>query len=255
VLGPKESYLTLVEQAYKPPTKHDKSPLRPSNAGVCERALFIAYQEYLQNIPIKPLTHREHRIFSLGHAIEAEIIQLFAAIDADFKVMYKQQIVDHSTPTGLIEGSMDWCLISEKHKVIMDAKSRKDRIFGGQSSWEKDIAELSQFGIILDKNGVYLEDPIAFVKGSKDSSLVKNIVQLNVYATSDFCLKRGINHASIIRYNKNDSRWLEVRFAPSIILLNYVIEKFDRVRKATNIDELEGECVQGTMEQRFCPAC
>jgi len=258
MIGPTKSYLTLAEEAFKPPTQHEKSPLRPSAAGICERALYIAYQEYLQNKPIKALTHREHRIFSLGHSIEANIIELLSE-NPDFKVVYKQQVVDHvlATPSSahLLEGSLDWCLISDKHKVIMDAKSRKDRQLGQSSMWDSDITQLSQLGEIVDDNCIYIDDLYSFVKQSKDATMVKNVIQLNVYATSNFCVDRGIDHASIIRYNKNDSRWLEVRFKPNPGVLAYVLIKFSRVMQAQSIEELTGECQPGTMEQRYCPAC
>lgn len=254
VLGPNRSYLSLSDESFVSPNTIDDSPLRPSNAGICERELFLRYKAWKEQSKVKGHDVRIQRIFNLGHAIEKLIIDDFKKLSG-FKVLYGQQIMDHGLLPGssqLFQGSMDWCLISEEHKVVMDAKSRGGR---GSYTWDKEVAEACAIGITIDDNGVWIADTDAFVKSSKDHELVKNILQLNVYATSRFCEDRGINHASIVRYNKLNSEQYEFRFAPSKTLLNYVLTKFARVAVAKSIDELQSECIPGSMKQRYCWAC
>lgn len=258
MLGPSKSYLTLVDEQYQPPLLINDSPLRPSAAGECEHSLFLKYQAWKQKTPVsRVLTAREQRIFDLGFAVEDLIVEQFSKVPG-FKVLFAQQIIDHGLIPGstqLFQGSMDWCWVSEEHKVVMDAKSRKDRSWGNSSSWDKDIAEATQFGTSIDSNGVFISNVEEFVDKSKDDTLIKNIKQLNIYATSSFCQVRGIDHASIIRYNKNDSRQFEFRFHPSQLLLEHVKEKFGRVASASAPYTFVDVCRPGSISQQYCDGC
>jgi hypothetical protein len=258
MLGPKTSYITLLEENYEAETAHDRSPLRPSAAGYCARKLAHEYHSYLKSEPkIDTIDSRTSRIFKLGHKIESAVIEEFETLK-NFKVIYKQQVVDHgllADGTSLLEGSMDWCLVNAEAKVIMDAKSRKDRPSSdGYTGWDEDGSRLMDLPSVrqIDIYGFWIEDIEKFIEESNDSSLIQNIIQLNVYATSKFCLDRGIDHASIIRYNKNDSRLLEIRFKPNRNVLNQVICKFNAVLNSTNPEQIPCSCKPGSQQAHWC---
>jgi hypothetical protein len=55
-----------------------------------------------------------------------------------------------------------------------------------------------------------------------------------MYANAQFLKERGVDHAAILQYNKNDSRLREIRFKPSATVYQQVRDKFLLV--STTID-------------------
>ena len=95
-----------------------------------------------------------------------------------------------------------------------------------------------------------------FLEKFDDPFFANNLYQLNFYGCSDFLRERGCKLASILQYNKNDSRIREIRFSPSLAVFEKTKEKFERVQRIVDaeksITSLKCECVLGSMKAAFC---
>lgn len=247
----------------------NSNPLRPSSAGFCGRRLAYELGEHRKVIPKiekKPMEPHVWRLFKLGYAVERESLSALRLIK-EIDVRYGQQILQffkikrgEGIKEEWMEGSPDGVVWSETHKGIFDVKSKKDRfskIF--KSEWEETLEDFDQFEslIKLSPTSYYADDLLEFIQelGWEDF-LVDNLCQLNLYALSDFIVERGIDHAFILRYNKNSSQHLEIRFRPSKVVYEIVKEKFNRVSLSVDKNEIEKvkrDFTLGSMRCAFCP--
>lgn len=273
--GPPVGYTDLLDYEIGEKLKREQEdqskkyfPLRPSSAGFCSRRLAYEMMEYLgfASYNREILQPNVHRLFELGNSVEYSVLKQFDLVKL-INIRYKQQLltcgildpVNNETKGQIIEGSCDACFISEKYKCIMDVKSAKDgfsKIF--PTRWDETLdkyKELNSVKVISD-TAFYIEKIENFIEEYNDSFLNNNILQLNLYACSNFMKERGIDHAVIYKYNKNDSRHYELRFKPSQILADKVISKFNLVNKAVynkKPEEAPRDYTLGSMTCAFCP--
>jgi hypothetical protein len=273
-LGPATGYTdlldkALMEEAIKEVEGARKyNPLRPSSAGKCARRLAYELAEYRLGwkYDTKPLEPRTKRIFALGHGIEFAAIRDFRKLPG-FQVKYCQQVIDsfyiergiEGLPPDRLEGSLDWVLWSDEHRVVMDAKSRRDKFSSKWSTeWKTEISALKRLDTVttISATAVWIDDLVQFFdEYGRGETLADNLAQLNIYATSEFCASRNISHGSVYRVNKNDSQHLEVRFRPSIAALDEIRAKFNMVSKAVDIEKPEDvprEFELGSFNCSFC---
>jgi len=247
ILGPEQSYVSMLDEAMQSDKETEDLkgrvyiPLRPSASGNCSRELGYQLMEYRGKTAYSPekIDPRVQRIFSLGHAIEAHLLRHFGQVQK-FKVKYKQQVLEFfELPEGdIIEGSLDMCFISDDHKCIGDVKSKGDKFsISHKSNWDQTREAYAAMSSVrqIEDDFFWIPNLDQFLEELYDPYLAANFLQLNLYATSDFIVKRGIDHAVIIQYNKNDSRVREFRFKPSMSIAEKVKCKFLAVANA--IDE------------------
>lgn len=267
MIGPSKSYCSLVdeqllEQYLKEQEGDAYYPLRPSSAGYCARKLAHQLNAYMGHEP-KVVEDRKAsviRLLNLGHSIEYHVLKYMENMPG-FKLRFKQQVVSlFKLPSGrLIEGSMDAVLWSEEHKAVMDVKS----VGNGWSKayatrWDEMLAKYDSLPTMkkFDEGAYYIEDVMAWLDEVGEDALVANVFQLNLYACSDFLRERGVNHAVLMRYCKNDSKHHEIRFKPSMELFKLVEEKFAVIENAVmkkRPEEVPKEYALGSMACGFCP--
>ena len=258
------------EQAeYKAGTKKRYFPLRPSAAGYCSRRLAYELMEYYgyAEYPREVREPNVYRLLELGHSVEYSSLRQFQLVTL-VRPTYKQQVLtcfaldepEDDGSTKLIEGSCDACFISDKYKCIMDVKSVKDGFSKAYATrWTDNLAKFSGMETLekISETAFYADDVEAFLAElGMDDFLVENIIQLNLYACTDFMRERGIDHAFIYKYNKNDSRHYELRFRPSLDLAKSIEEKFDLINNCVKNQEPEKVPKMfslGTMHCSFCP--
>lgn len=268
--GPEVGYVDLLdhytdEKIKESADKQSYFPLRPSSAGKCTKELtyelmeFEGKAKYEKNIR----EANEQRLLDLGHSIEYHIIQQFYNVPL-FKLLYKQQVVKAFTLKRgekplLIEGSMDAVFISDHWKGVVDFKSKKDKYSSYYSSnWQETTEKLSQMASVkqLTEKTFYADDLETFLKELNDPFFEANFLQLNLYARSEFLVERGIDHAAIIQYNKNDSRVREVRFRPSQKLADKIKNKYQRVVDAVDSGDgpqsVKRDFKLGSIKCAFC---
>jgi hypothetical protein len=247
--------------------KRKRHPLRPSSAGACARRLAYELMEYRgHTFYDKELrAPNTYRLLELGHSVEYSALKNFELIKV-IRARYKQQVlsffeldsIDGQTEKELIEGSCDVVLINEQWKCVMDVKSQKDGWSSAyQSRWNETMAKYDAMPSLakISDTAWYAEDVEAFLQELGDDFLADNIYQLNLYACSDFLRDRGIDHAVIYKYNKNDSQHYELRFKPSLALYEKVREKFNLINRA--VAQKKPELVPrasmlGSMRCAFC---
>lgn len=270
VLGPPIGYVDMLDiamqkksdaEAAAPLNKH---PLRPSSAGKCARELafeYAMYKGYVQGIKREAFTPETQRIFSLGHAVEKDIMYHFRGVP-ELQSRYAQQTLsffrlDDGT---LIEGNIDNVFLNPKWKCVVDFKSKKDKFSAYYASkWDEDSDKLSRLSSVeqLTETTFWVEDLEKFLAELDDPFFEANFLQLNLYACTEFMRERGIDHAAIIQINKNDSRMREVRFRPNEAVRAHVEEKFRRL--ASVVDETKDPTqvrkgfVLGSVKCAFCP--
>jgi hypothetical protein len=209
---------------------------------------------------IEPLAPSTYRLFRLGHSVEYHLLQQFGFCEA-FQVRYKQQTVSWEKlhDGTLIEGSLDLVFISDKWKCIADVKSKKDKFSKSyKTDWEAESGKLEEMASVtkLTDTTFWVENLEAFLEELRDDFFASNFLQLNLYANSEFIKERGIDHGSILQYNKNDSRLREIRFKPCPKLAAKVIKKFQDV--AITIDKnkdptkLPRDFALGSSKCAFC---
>jgi len=106
----------------------------------------------------------------------------------------------------------------------------------------------------ISETAFWIPNVEAFFDENKDESLQQNITQTNFYALNPFMKERNISFGGILRYAKNDSQIVELRFALSQQLYDYVLEKFRRIHANAKTPELvPKDAVLGSMACAFCP--
>ena len=244
------------------------NPLRPSSAGNCTRKLAYERMEYkgLAKYDADPITPDLHRVFKLGHAVERNVIYDLEDIEV-FSVKYKQQVVELMKVDGEIyEGSLDMCIFMKNSKGVGDVKSKNDRFFKPwETKWDLYNQKLLASPSVkqIDEFGFYVDDLPAFIAELKDKEqfndpwFADNFEQLNVYANSQFLKDRGVNHAFILQYNKNDSRLREIRFKPSELVFEQTKLKFETVINAVdrhqNPDLAPRDYEKDSLRCKYCP--
>lgn len=272
ILGPEVSYCELldheIEEKIKKDNKEKKFPLRPSAAGYCARRLAFDLMEYrgYASYTKEPLEPSVYRLLNLGHSIEYSALKNLELLDG-FSLRYKQQMVSMfrldplslDLPGQLIEGSVDVVLWSDKFKCVLDVKSAGDGwSVAYKSRWEETLSKFDGMKTLtkLSENGWYADDLEALIEELNGDYLVDNLVQLNLYACTDFLRERGIDHGVIYKYNKNSSKHYEIRFRPSMALFEKIKDKFNKINKAVNEKKPESikcESFLGSMRCAFCP--
>jgi hypothetical protein len=271
ILGPPQAYVDLLDAVLEAEAEKEITgprqwnPLRPSNAGKCPRKLALELAEYRLGwkYTAKPLPPTTKRLFRLGSAVEWEAIKDFQKVPG-YSVRYKQQVVDSfeiargkpDLKPERLEGSLDWVLMSKDFACVMDAKSRKDKFINKwMTTWKADLKALKELEsvVTLSANAIWIPDLKAFLdEYGWHETLSENVLQLNVYACSDFCTSRGIDHAAIYRYNKNTSEHFEARFKPSPEVLALTKAKFDRISIAVDQERPEDIAPEHAPGWSFC---
>ncbi len=275
LLGPDVGYTDLLnhetmdlmeEQAE---ATSDYHPIRPSSSGNCTRELTYQLMEYTGQAKFskKVDSAESHRLLNLGGFIETHLIKMFDKFLKVFKIRYKQQMVEFyrltsktdSALSHIVEGSIDLCFWSPKYKCVIDVKSKKDKFSVAYSSqWDETSAKLAgmQSCVRISETAFWVEDLEKFVEELRDPFFVSNFLQLNGYACTEFLKSRGVDHAAIVQYNKNDSRVREIRFKPSVALFEKVKQKFQTVLDAVGAKDIElapRDYALGSIKCAFCP--
>jgi hypothetical protein len=273
MLGPSLGYIDILDayltnKAEKEATSQRTSnPLRPSAAGFCTKKLGFEFMEYRGLAPTQGEVRAPNvsRLLDFGTAVEYHVIRLFERMDLkavralvpgledleSLRVMYKQQSLSFfpirdDNGKGfpeLIEGSTDLVFISNKFRCILDVKSKGSKASRqkgwGRTSWNDDDDKLEEMSSVqrVTETLFYVDDLVAFLDELDDAFLAHNFYQLNLYAMSDFMRERGIDHASILQYAKNDSRMREIRFRPSQTIYDLVKLKFTKVAEAVDVHQ------------------
>lgn len=265
-LGPDKGYIEMLDEALlkleeeKALQGRAYNPLRPSSAGYCARKLAYQNQEWMKLAPYTAEVKKPSviRLLNLGHFIESHIIQEFRKIKG-LELKYMQQILGflEYEDGELAEGSMDMGLkMAGFNGGAADAKSKGDKFSGyAASKWDQDGESYGKMASVERINEVFFKIPDldAFLAELRDPFLKANFYQLNVYVNSPFLKERNYDHASVIQYNKNDSRMREFRFKPSQKAFEYVQDKFRRIKaNAATPEVIEREHSLGSMSCSYC---
>lgn len=262
--GPR-SYVELLDEVMERRTAEGNArvstPIRPSNAGACTRRIAHDYLAYLGKAEKIEETRKPsvERLLKLGHFIEEHLVDDLKEIP-EMGVRFQQQLVEmFELPGGTrVEGSLDAFMWAEDVRGVLDVKSIGDRWHNHfNSKWDSLLSSYRPLAAEFGANSFYVEDLAKFLKAiGSDDSLYKNLIQLNLYACTDFLQKRKVDHASIIRYNKNNSALMEIRFKPSM-------EVFESTRSRLAAVETAGaegdatlapkERVLGQLDCTYCP--
>jgi hypothetical protein len=262
--GP-QSYVTLLDAVMAERTAEGNakasSPIRPSNAGSCTRRMAHDYLAYLGKAPKIEETRKPsvERLLKLGHFIEEHVVDDLKSIPG-MGVRFQQQLVEmFELPGGTrVEGSLDAFMWAESVRGVLDVKSIGDRWHNHfNSKWDSLLASYRPHAVEFDTNSFYVDDLAKFLAAiGSDDSLYKNLIQLNLYACTDFLQKRKCDHASIIRYNKNNSALMEIRFKPSREVFEHTKARLAAVEEAGNsgdVAKAPKERVLGQMDCTYCP--
>jgi len=278
ILGPPVGYTDLLdheireklkrEEEAKAEGRHKFFPLRPSAAGYCARRLAYDLMSYRghAHFPQEPKEPHVYRLLELGHSVEYSVLRNFELLKI-VQPRYKQQVLtffklerlDPDSERELIEGSCDVVLVSKDYKCVMDVKSQKDGFSAFYATrWDETLAKFDQMKTLTKVSDTcwYADNLEAFLNESGDAFLSDNLYQLNLYACSEFLQARGVDHAAIYKYNKNDSRHYELRFRPSPALAKRVQEKFNLISKCVDAkkpEDVPREAMLGSMRCAFCP--
>lgn len=275
LLGPSEGYVDMLDTATEANAKAEANgekkfnPLRPSSAGKCTRELAYELIEFLglETYEKEERSAEMQRIFGLGHHVERHLIQEFERNVKDITLKYKQQVVTFFKLEAknlpdlnlTIEGSIDTCFWSPTTRGVADFKSKKDRFSQFfKTNWDESTDKLSNMESVTKVSDTFFWVPnlVTFLDELKDPFFEQNFVQLNGYACTDFMRERGVDHASILQSNKNDSRMREVRFAPSLEVFERTKAKFQSVVNAVdqkNIELAPKDHMLGSMKCAYCP--
>jgi hypothetical protein len=263
--GPAKSYARLCDEVLIARAEKQRSyhPLRPSSAGTCARRLAHELMGFEGKGPVikeerKPSVER---LLSLGHFVEEQVIGELKEIP-NLAVRFQQQVVDFFELSNghKVEGSLDAFLWSDETRGVLDAKTIGDRFHAAFfSKWDALLEGYHKMKtcVAFDENAFWVEDLPAFLRelGTEDS-LYKNLIQVNGYACTPFIQARGCDHGSILRYNKNNSRLMEVRFAPSMEVFQQTLLKFNSIVEAVSKNAPETvakERVLGSVDCAYCP--
>lgn len=278
ILGPPVGFVDILfdhltekskaEQALLKESGSTKNTLRPSSAGKCTRELAFELmessgQKYYEKQPLSPETQL---IFSLGHAVENNILWEFKKVEM-IKVSYQQQSLLFFPITAtnprintFIEGSVDALFVMDKqgYKCLIDIKSKKVKWSNAfKDNWIEFDERLRQMETVtsITDAAYWIEDVEAFLDEVNDPFLAANFWQLNLYACSEFMIHKGVDCAALIYYDKNSSRLRELRFKPSQNLYERVRAKFQLAADAADAgDPLRAptDFSLGSMKCAFC---
>ena len=241
ILGPQKSYLEIMDEKLVEKTTTEATsprrfnPLRPSSAGKCSHELSREYAEFKGLLPTNQeiIQPELQRIFAMGSSIEWMMIKAMRETGL-FNIKYTQQVLKFmqlSDGTWL-EGSMDLSVFFDGHGGICDWKSKKDRHSSfGATAWDEaseGYAKMKSVNRVTDKL-FYIDDLPAFLAELNDPFLPANFLQLNIYANTQFVKDSGIDHCSLLFFNKNDCRLREMRFRPSEKVFAETVAKFNLV--------------------------
>jgi hypothetical protein len=279
VRGPEVGFTDLIDHCLNT-EEHtfDMFPLRPSSAGKCTRAMAYELWEYLGkgSFPKEQKDPNVKRLLSLGSSVEFHSIRNFDLIskaNRDFRITYKQQVMiafrlkpaDKDDSPPLVKGSLDFAIENRKEgwAIFADCKSAKDKFssFMG-SKWDETTEKLQTMESVtpISDTAFWAEDLEAFLKELNDPFFEDNFLQENVYCCTDFAKEVNCIAGLIYRYNKNDSRHIEVRFKPSETLAKRFEDKCNFVYKIAktgtleDIDALGCDFLPGHIKNAFC-AC
>jgi len=276
LLGPQVGYVEIVnhltqeiiDEKAKSPSKYQ--PLRPSASGKCERELGFEFMEYkgYAAYPKESNTPEVQRLLNFGYSVENHVLyefqNAFKRAAKPIEIKYKQQtLMFFKLPDGTqVEGNIDMVLVSEKYKCVADVKSKKEKFSSWfKSSWDELAEKFFKMKSIVKfgEESYWVSDLDAFLKELNDPFFAANFYQLNLYFYDihQFLRDKGVDHAAIFQYSKNDSRIREIRFRPSETVYEYVKAKFvnvvDVIEKTKNPLELPREFVLGSVKCAFCP--
>ena len=268
--GPKVGWTDLLDHRAMEDIKEDAArrrgafPLRPSSAGQCARKLGYELQEYQAGKPLyegEQKSPATRRLLNLGYHVERAVVWDMKLLKGFAKAKYLQQVVTimQIKDGPLIEGSLDLVLKADGTVCLMDVKSAKDKFDRFYATkWD---ATLAKFGenphvVTLSDTAFFIKDLPAFMKEHNDPFLNDNLYQLNLYGCTDFAKERNVDHCSIYKYNKNDSRHYELRWAPCEATSELVKEKFERVYttlKEGKPKDIARDYGLGNIKCAFCP--
>lgn len=268
MLGPSVGYIDLLDHHLTEKLKKEQdggrnyNPLRPSSAGKCTRELAYEMDEFVNGTKYdrEPMNPDTHRLLSLGHSVEYNILKMFEEVKL-FEVKYKQQIVSffQINEDKWIEGSVDAVIWSPQHKAVIDIKSKKNNFSSWTSSqWDEHSEKYSKMKSVqrVTDRFFWIGDLDAFLEELDDPFLASNFYQLNMYANSQFLLERGVNHGAIVQYNKNDSRLREIRFKPSKMVYEGIRTKFTSVTRTIHDggapSDVRRDYALGSIKCAFC---
>ncbi len=248
ILGPKQGYVEILAH-YTQELLNEKSlesrtsnPLRPSSAGKDARELAYEFMEYrgYAKYESEAMNPESHRLLNLGNPIEKHLIwefrEAFKRAGKDIDVKYQQQVLSFFKLNDgtQIEGQIDLALIPKSKKFggcVADVKSKKDKFSAFyKTGWDELSAKLTAMKTVdaFGEECFWVEDLDAFLLELDDYFFAQNFYQLNMYFFDEhsFLRSRGVDHAAIFQYCKNDSRVREIRFKPSQALFDKVKAKF-----------------------------
>lgn len=278
VPGPAAGYTDLVDYCLDQQVDEGKRfPLSPSAANKCSRALTYELIEYagLGSFPKPKIEPQLKRLFALGHSVEWQVIKnldLIPKLNPKYRVRFKQQVLPlftlpavGSLPERLIEGQLDLAVINEEgDSGFLDVKSAKDKFHAAfKTYWDGSIDKFQGMTSLVPIEGssqaFYANDLQAFLEELNDQYFEDNFIQLNLYSCSDTAKLYKVSHGAIYRYNKNDSRHVEIRFKPSDDLFHKIATKFGRIYSdvgaygASVTKGMRCEWPVGTIKHAFCP--
>lgn len=275
ILGPQAglvelvNHFTMQKATREADDKKQYNPLSPSAAGKCARELAYSYAVHkgVLTLPTVVEPPTVQRLLNLGYFIENHVVQefkkAFSEAGSEIKLRYAQQYVRimQKLDGSFVEGKIDGCFISPTWKSLIDYKSKKDKFSKGfKSSWDEDADFLREEAHQFAEDSFWIDDLDAFIQRNKytEPFLCDNFYQLNLYFFDmhGFFSQVGIDHCSILQYNKNDSRLREIRFRPSQKIADYVIDKFKRVDHAVTVEKnpdlVDREFELGSVKCAFC---
>jgi hypothetical protein len=212
-----------------------QSPLRPSAAGKCGRALsyqmaeFKGHARYLSTL-MEPATYR---LLRLGNDVERHFIEHLKMIAPEFEVRHRQMPVTLGTVTSdvdpkvsqTITGSIDLILWSKDYKLLIDIKSKG----GFKASWfsfNKKLKEMKSVTTLSDVS-FWVKDLDAFIAEVNDPFLYCNLAQVNAYLCSPTVQALGVTEGSVWQYCKTTSSYRAITFACSKELFKTTMKKFE----------------------------
>lgn len=275
--GPAKGYTDLIDEALlakaAAPSDRKFFPLRPSAAGYCSRRLAFDLMQYRGHATYEKEVRKPEtlRLLDLGSPIEWHSIRNFELIGSQkiepVSVRYKQNTVtlfrleptELGLPAELIEGSLDLAVVATDSGGIGDVKSKKEKFSAAyKSDWDEALEEFSQMKTLhqISDTSFYAADLPAFLEELNDPFFADNFYQVNTYLCTEWAKERGFDHGFIYRYNKNTSRHLEIRFAPSPEMFKAVQDKFNKVNQAVakkDPESIRCDYVMGSARCAFCP--
>lgn len=268
--GPKIAFTELIDEvtALNEAENPRKSfPLRPSAAGYCARKLAYDLMQYrgLGSYGVEVKSPATVRLLRLGSSIEYQTLKDFDALTKrypEYQIKYKKHVVSlFRLSTGeLVEGELDFTMVHPTDgNGIGDAKSKKDKFSAAyKTEWDGSIDKFNKMQTLVkfSETGWYAPDLPAFLAELNDDFFSDNFIQVNSYLCTDWAKEHDMKFGFIFRVNKNDSRQLEIRFAPSQELYDAFRDKCERVVaavKAKKPENVKKDYLLGSMRCAFCP--